>query len=535
MQWMHWFLFGMVLVLHAVIRVRLAPMPLERDEGEYAYQGQLILQGFAPFELAHSSQKLPGAYLVGALSQLIFGDPPVGLRLGLMVITTISIVLVFLLARRFTTPAGAVLASAAFAVLNVSPAMLAMAAHATHFVVCPVLAGLLLVSRATQTGRLAWLAAAGVFFGLAVMARQPAVFFGIFGFGIWLVDAIRTSKPAPWRRLVIGASVFSACAAAPLILLGAWIWARGAWPRFYFWTWEYAASYGSLTTLAQGKDYFLWTFPRVVMPNWPLWLLAIIGVIRLMRSGTRGAKAFMGGLFLASALAVAAGFYFREHYFIQMIPFLALACGLAAGGPIGSGVEPRRGWVFPCIGAVALAVTLALQAHWFFRLKPAEVSRSVYGLNPFPETLELSKYIRENTEPADTILVFGSEPQVYAYTHRHSASSYIYTYALMEPTRFAATMQREMIQETEKARPKFILIVNVPVSWLKTPRSERQLFDWAKKYAANYQFVCRADINPSGTSYLWSEGEASRVPAAQNSLLLLRRKSTESLELSAKE
>ena len=36
-------------------------MPLERDEGEYAYIGQLILRGEIPYVAAHS-MKLPGVY-----------------------------------------------------------------------------------------------------------------------------------------------------------------------------------------------------------------------------------------------------------------------------------------------------------------------------------------------------------------------------------------------------------------------------------------------------------------------------------------
>ena len=38
--------FGLVLA----IRIRLLGIPLERDEGEYAYAGQLILQGIPPYE-----------------------------------------------------------------------------------------------------------------------------------------------------------------------------------------------------------------------------------------------------------------------------------------------------------------------------------------------------------------------------------------------------------------------------------------------------------------------------------------------------
>jgi hypothetical protein len=38
----------LAIILFAAIRYRLRAMPLERDEGEYAYAGQLILQGIPP-------------------------------------------------------------------------------------------------------------------------------------------------------------------------------------------------------------------------------------------------------------------------------------------------------------------------------------------------------------------------------------------------------------------------------------------------------------------------------------------------------
>jgi hypothetical protein len=44
-----------------IFRVRLRDVPLERDEGEYAYVGQLILQGVPPNKEAYD-MKLPGTY-----------------------------------------------------------------------------------------------------------------------------------------------------------------------------------------------------------------------------------------------------------------------------------------------------------------------------------------------------------------------------------------------------------------------------------------------------------------------------------------
>ena len=62
------FLGGVVLV-----RLRLLGLPLERDEGEYAYMAQQLLQGVLPYTESHS-MKFPGIYFVyaGILAIVLF-------------------------------------------------------------------------------------------------------------------------------------------------------------------------------------------------------------------------------------------------------------------------------------------------------------------------------------------------------------------------------------------------------------------------------------------------------------------------------
>src|SRR6476620_12781665 len=87
--------FGLVLA----IRIRLLGIPLERDEGEYAYAGQLMLQGIPPYRLAYN-MKFPGVYAAYALIMWIFGESSVGIHLGLLIVNIASIAIVFLVARR---------------------------------------------------------------------------------------------------------------------------------------------------------------------------------------------------------------------------------------------------------------------------------------------------------------------------------------------------------------------------------------------------------------------------------------------------
>ena len=60
------------MVIFAVVRVRLRHTPLQRDEGEYAYAGQLMLQGIPPYQLAYN-MKLPGTYAAYAGILAVFG------------------------------------------------------------------------------------------------------------------------------------------------------------------------------------------------------------------------------------------------------------------------------------------------------------------------------------------------------------------------------------------------------------------------------------------------------------------------------
>jgi hypothetical protein len=208
-----WLLVGLTLLFVLVVRVRLRDMPLERDEGEYAYAGQLILQGVPPYKEA-CNMKLPGTYAAYAVIMTLFGQSPAGIHLGLALVNAASIALVFLIGRRLLDPAAGVAAAVAFALMTLSPTVLGLAGHATHFVTFFALAGLwalLHIETAPaprppdppshlRTFLLSHLPTfapshlptllpvlAGLCFGLAFLMKQHGIFFIVFGalFLLW--------------------------------------------------------------------------------------------------------------------------------------------------------------------------------------------------------------------------------------------------------------------------------------------------------------------------------------------------------------
>ncbi|MBL9124487.1 MAG: hypothetical protein JNG90_12705, partial [Planctomycetaceae bacterium] len=96
-----WLGLAACLLAVALVRVEFLTTPLERDEGEFAYAGQLILAGEKPYASMYA-MKLPGIYLTYALIEALFGQTAWAIHFGLLLVNLASIVLVFVLARRMT-------------------------------------------------------------------------------------------------------------------------------------------------------------------------------------------------------------------------------------------------------------------------------------------------------------------------------------------------------------------------------------------------------------------------------------------------
>jgi len=180
-----WVVVLLVLLFIGFIRFRLLDTPLERDEGEYAYAGQLILQGIPPYELAYN-MKLPGTYFAYAAGMAVFGQAIQGIHLTLIVVNSLTIIFVFLLGRKLCGTVAGLAACASYGLMSVSPQVLGMAAHANHFVVLFAVPATLLLLAAVENKSNRLLAISGLLYGLAFLMKQQGIFFILFG-GVFLL------------------------------------------------------------------------------------------------------------------------------------------------------------------------------------------------------------------------------------------------------------------------------------------------------------------------------------------------------------
>ena len=139
-----------VMMFFVFVRVRLRDLPLERDEGEFAYVGQLMLQGIPPYKIA-SNMKLPGTYAAYAVMMAVFGETTSGIRIGLILVNAAATILIFLLAKYLYGSVAGAVAGITYSFLSCRPGVLGIYAHATHFVVLAALAGILLLQYAIDT------------------------------------------------------------------------------------------------------------------------------------------------------------------------------------------------------------------------------------------------------------------------------------------------------------------------------------------------------------------------------------------------
>jgi hypothetical protein len=496
-----------VLITISLIRVRLLSTPFERDEGEYAYIGQTLLHGGKLFRDAFT-MKLPGTSMMYALWMLLFGESVEAIHIGLLITNIISAFLVLRVAKAWGgTSVNGIIASVIFLMLSVSQSALCFAAHATHFVVFFCLFALLIFESALKKDSILLYFIAGIFFGLSLFMKQQGALFLLLPL-VLLIKEKRTEKVS-WIKAAFSSLPLIIGAFVPIIALSMYLSAIGTFNKFYFWIFQYSSAYGSRVDSIVGSLILLNSL-GVLIERTPLfWISCLAGIVySFTLRKTKYAQRSL--LFLgAGVLVVTPGFYFREHYFVALFPALALT-----GALLFDYMQSRfsaNGWgkygsaVILCL---MLLISLAIESPYYFVTSPDKVVEKTYGkLNVFTSSKMIGEYLKKNTLPTDKIQVLGSEPQIYFFSNRRSASGHIYMYGLMENHEYAKTMQRELAQDIITQKPKYLVFSLEKSSWMLTPESNMWLWEWYKNYTSGHYVIdCLGVLDKDTlTNFVWGK------------------------------
>ncbi|HEY9382707.1 MAG TPA: glycosyltransferase family 39 protein [Gemmatimonadales bacterium] len=255
------------------------------------------------------------------------------------------------------------------------------------------------------------LLAAGVLFALAFLLKQPAAIAAV-PFGVYLLlPAYRKSRGLRPREALLHASLltlgFFATLGGVLLVLRA----QGILAEALYWTiGDHSDPYFNL---GNATGYSL-AFIAICAPL----LIAGARAVRQTRSSApaawSGKRAELLALVLwlaVSAVGVAAGGRFYPHYYIQLIPPLAL---LAAPGLAGFDRMPRRRELLGAVAVTALALTV---------IHPLRLQRN-------RNAESLGEFLQANSTPQDRIFVWGQAADLYLEARRRPASRYITSFPL---------------------------------------------------------------------------------------------------------
>jgi hypothetical protein len=535
-----WLILALVLAFTAYVRWRFLDVPLDRDEGEYAYIAQQMLRGVPPYESGYA-MKMPGIYVAYAMAISCFGESSRGIHLGLAVVNAASIVLMSLIVRRWQF--NGAIAAATFALLTLDVEVQGSAAQAEQFVLLPALAGawmLQAVFEPTRAGgnaspRHSWwrLFIAGFCFGAAGMIKQHGFSFGLFAAWYVLYQWWHsTDRPLP--RLVVHCGILALGIATPFMLVCAWMRAEGVFGPFWYWTVTYASIYTTSAGLSAGVGNLLSTGWDIVASLPLVWSLVAVGFSALFwYDKARRRRAIMLAFLCCSFLGTVPGFYFRTHYFLFIMPAAAILSAVgseAIARTIGSALRLRPAFTgsaaVMAVAAACLGISVWSHREYLFRATPNQVARLAYWSNPFPEAVEIARYINAESRERGPIMVLGSEPQIYFYTGRRAASPHIYMYPLMEDQPFAVKMQLELLADIDTARPEWVILEMFDGAWGRRPGPDSLMMGWVRSVLfRDYEQVGAVDVDDAGTQYRWNRDPSGYEPSSSIHLAIFRRKS----------
>lgn len=468
----------LILAFNFLLRFPFLHVPLERDEGEYAYIAAQITDGGVPYRDAFN-QKSPGIFYLYALIFSLFGTNVAALRLFVAFYNLISIFFIYRIGRKLADREFGLVAALVFSIVSSERRLLGFSANTEIFMLAPGIAAMYFVVRFMEQRRLPQLALAGILFGVSALIKQPALL-NFVAAGLFLAAFAvyrRENVPAAFGNL---AALSFSCLLPLAATLFCFLRVGASGDFLYQVLWHNFDYIAREVPNAEVVKNLAVTLRFMLQSQGLLWVLCIFGVVCTL--GKRSAGFTLMAAWLAVAMIeVSLGKRFTLHYFLQLAPPFAIVAALgfcrlmALLGFRQNGV-PRRGSIF---GAVLLfIVALPVYANYrYFSYTPAQLSRLMYTESPFIEAVAAGEFLKANSRPGDRIFVVGSEPEILFYSQRRSASKYIIFYPLTSTYPDTLLRQKEVVAAVTQSPPAYIVYVNYPVSLAETPVQEHYIFD----------------------------------------------------------
>jgi 4-amino-4-deoxy-L-arabinose transferase-like glycosyltransferase len=469
-----------IVILTVALRAPLLNIPLERDEGVYAYIAYRLDYNELPYR-DWFDHKPPGVFWAYRLALALPFDSVFSIHLIAMAVSAGTGVALFFLARRLFGNSTAMLAALLFAALSADPAIQGQAANTEIFMLLPMVLANLLVLRLVQEPRsnAIFPFATGLLYGLATIFKQVAGanWLALLASVPWLLSPPRrfrgTGSLVLWSILGIAISWGA---------VAAFFWSRGAFPDLVYNVFTHNLRYSSSLPVAERWEYLKDTLLPLARSQTVVWIFAGAGLIAAFSRSDRRLLAFLGAWLFGSLVGVSTSGYYFPHYFQQLLPPVALLAAFGAQAL-------SQGFLFvmmpvrwrQVIGATALLALPCLSlAPFVFFYSPTEAVQHIYPGNSFGYMQEFARFIKDTTEENDRIYVFGADPELLFYARRASATRYIFLSPLYNLYPDSLEKQQATAREIFTAHPA--VVVYRPIGLFFHPGNEQYLTRWTDTF-----------------------------------------------------
>lgn len=492
-------------------------MPLQRDEGEYAYGAMVLLDGGLPYQESFML-KPPMILYTYALGQLIDSNAiwPPRLLLSISIFFT-ALLLGYIAKKEYGKNAGLLAAYLSVPMLSL-PYFFAFAANTEMFMVLPLVAAIALYIKYKDALSNFWPIFFIAFLGItSILYKQLTLLPVAFLFIICLWQVWKTTKNlGKVMRTVI---YLTAGTLAPLIIfLGYFIYKDGGvsmWENIFVYPYHYTSwSYGTLENLSVVFGEF-----------WTKWTMVCIAIVFYIFSKQKEKLLFLG-LFIASLIMVYNSLIGR-HYFVILIPAMVIM-GAVGISTISTYLTQLTKWkyTFTTLSVFIILFMIGSVDEQFMK-NPQEISYWVYGnADPYIDAIAAGQALSKHTNENDYVFIAGSEPEILFYANRKSSSRFVITYPLMLPTPFEEIYQYETIESLEKNPPKAIVLSKMNSSGLMSLSGHSNFTTYLdnllrENYILAGGYVRNSDKNPADGT--WKE-MLTETELPRTSLLLFKKK-----------
>ena len=452
-------------LLAAVLRVPFIWAGVGPDEGGYAF-------------IAHNWANGVGLY------HGVWVDRPQGLLVLFRVITDVAYqawairaaavlagvaltVLLGVIGWMVRGPATGAAAALVFAVVGVGPHIEGFTMNSELAAAVPVAAAVACAVRWRLVRRERWLVAAGALGAGAILMKQS-------GFdGLAMALAIPLITAAPMRARLRNAALVIGGAATPLALAALHGLSLG-WHYYSFAMYGWRAHEELGKTLGKRVDFFLGEMPRIGPDMLGLSLVALVGLVFCLRRG-RGLLWVVPLWFLFGFIAINVGGWYWPHYFVQVVPPLALMAGVAV-----TAVQPRSRLLAAALLCGAILPVGINLAHLALTSDTGRLNAVAYKRG-YQIDRQIARFIREHSTAQDTFYALASRADLYFLARRNPPVPYLWAHS---PLQRKSVKEALIRQFATPGGPKFIVESRSAKSFDKSGKA-------AKILADRYRFVWR--------------------------------------------